>query len=62
MMVRLHIHKKIETPTDYLYDFKLEQNYPNPFNPSTVIRFSLPVAGTTTLDIYNSLGEKSVHS
>lgn len=52
--------QEIETPTDYLYDFKLEQNYPNPFNPSTVIRFSLPVAGTTTLDIYNSLGEKVV--
>jgi len=33
-------------------------NYPNPFNPSTTIAFSLPLAGRTTLDIYNLKGQK----
>ncbi len=37
--------------------FELHQNYPNPFNPSTTFEFSLPVAGTAKLTIYNMLGE-----
>lgn len=38
--------------------YKLFDNYPNPFNPSTVIRFSMPVSGMVTLQVYNTLGEK----
>ncbi len=38
-------------------EFKLEQNFPNPFNPTTEIRFSIPVNETTTLTIYNMLGQ-----
>ncbi len=38
--------------------FVLEQNYPNPFNPSTIINFSIPVASTLQLEVYNMLGEK----
>jgi hypothetical protein len=38
--------------------FALGQNYPNPFNPSTKIEFDLPVSGTTTLKIYNILGQE----
>ncbi len=38
--------------------FELEQNYPNPFNPTTVINFTIPKAGITTLSVYNVLGQK----
>ncbi len=41
-------------PSKYI----LENNYPNPFNPSTVIKFSLPIAAHVTLTIYNILGQK----
>lgn len=37
--------------------FALAQNFPNPFNPTTNISFSIPVAGNTSLTVYNSLGQ-----
>ncbi len=37
--------------------FELSQNYPNPFNPETKIRYALPSAGQTKLEIYNILGK-----
>jgi photosystem II stability/assembly factor-like uncharacterized protein len=38
--------------------FSLFPNYPNPFNSSTTIRYSIPIAGPVTLDIYDILGRK----
>jgi hypothetical protein len=38
--------------------FKLFNNYPNPFNPSTVIRFSVPKDGFTSLKVLNILGQE----
>jgi len=42
------------TPTEY----GLNQNFPNPFNPSTKISFELPVGGTTSLKVYDTLGNQ----
>ncbi|UCD93737.1 MAG: M6 family metalloprotease domain-containing protein [Candidatus Zixiibacteriota bacterium] len=36
----------------------LGQNYPNPFNPATRINVNLPVAGHTTITVYDLLGRE----
>lgn len=46
------------TPNVVVSDFVLENNYPNPFNPSTTIKFSLPVASSISLKVYDVLGKE----
>jgi hypothetical protein len=37
--------------------FAVYQNYPNPFNPTTTIRFYLPRTQSTSLQVFNVLGQ-----
>ena len=46
--------------TQIAMDFNLGQNYPNPFNNSTTIEFTLHEYGSTTLKLYNIMGEEVV--
>jgi hypothetical protein len=38
--------------------FSLSDNFPNPFNPTTIIEFTLPSSGKTTLKIFSMLGQE----
>lgn len=38
--------------------FALVGNFPNPFNPSTVVRYTMPEAGTVTMVVFDVLGRK----
>jgi hypothetical protein len=38
--------------------FQLSQNYPNPFNPSTTIAFAIEKSATTTVEVFNVLGQR----
>ncbi|MCE5248931.1 T9SS type A sorting domain-containing protein [bacterium] len=38
--------------------FAVAQNSPNPFNPTTTIGFTIPEAGTVSVDVFNVAGQK----
>ena len=48
----------ISETTNLIKDYSLFQNYPNPFNPSTIIRYSIPVDGMVSIDVFNVIGQK----
>jgi len=48
----------IDDEPEMVDHYILHQNFPNPFNPSTTIEFQLPLAGQTTLKIYNIMGQE----
>ena len=48
------------TIADIPQQYQLFQNYPNPFNPSTTIRYSVPVASSVRIKIYNMLGQEII--
>lgn len=41
-------------------NFSLSQNYPNPYNPQTKIKFAVPKASFTKLNVYDILGREVV--
>lgn len=41
-------------------NYELYPAYPNPFNPATHIKYYLPMAGKTELNVFNLLGQKMV--
>ena len=45
---------------DKVYEYSLAQNYPNPFNPKTIISYSLKNESNVEIEIFNSIGEKTL--
>jgi hypothetical protein len=50
---QLSVGKNEIQPTQYI----LAQNYPNPFNPSTIMKFTIPVAAKVSLQVFDITGK-----
>jgi hypothetical protein len=48
----------IELDSDIPLSYGIDGNFPNPFNPSTVIRFRVPEAGHTSVEVFNVMGQR----
>lgn len=48
----------IQNLSETVSSYQLFQNYPNPFNPNTTIKFSIPVNGFVTLQVFDMLGRE----
>ena len=53
------ITNKVDVESDAPSAFSVAQNTPNPFNPATTISFSIPEAGTVSIDVFNVSGQKA---
>ena len=49
---------KVSVADDSPAAFAVEQNSPNPANPTTTIGFTLPEAGSVTVDVFNVAGQR----
>lgn len=47
-----------ELDSDIPLSYGIDGNFPNPFNPSTVIRFRVPEAGHTSVEVFNVMGQR----
>jgi hypothetical protein len=56
--IKGEISNQIAVKEDAPASFTVAQNVPNPFNPTTTISFTLAKAGKTTVEVFNSAGQK----
>jgi len=56
--VELGVTSSVDGVTEQPQRVKLSQNYPNPFNPSTVISYTLPKAGSVSLEVFDMTGRR----
>ena len=58
LIVDYTIPSTVEKSEAVPLQFILQQNFPNPFNPSTIISFSLSRSGSTSVKIFDVLGNE----